>query len=182
MNFEIKINEKLTLKLRHEEDVENVFNLVDKNREHLRMWLPWVDSTLSQGDTRLYIQKCLDGFKERKTADFGIFYDGTLVGSMGFNKIDLENSWAEIGYWLGEDFQGKGIITECVKAMIGYGFNDLGLHRIQIRCDSNNVKSKKIPEKFGLRLEGIIRENHKKGSVYSDGLIYGILKNEWKIE
>ncbi|MEN9881280.1 MAG: hypothetical protein RLZZ308_463 [Candidatus Parcubacteria bacterium] len=182
MNFEIKINEKLSLKLRHEEDVENVFSLVDKNREYLRLWLPWVDSTLSQDDSRLYIQKCLDGFKEKKTADFGIFYNNTLVGSMGFNKIDLENFWAEIGYWLDEDFQGKGIMTECVKSMIGYGFNDLELHRIQIRCDSNNTKSKMIPEKLGLKLEGIIRENHKNGSTYSDGLIYGILKNEWKPE
>ena len=179
MDFEIKVNEKLSLRLRKEEDSKEAFGLVDKNREELRRWLPWVDSTLSADDTKKYIIECREKFEKKETADFGIVYENSLVGSGGFNKIDLVNEWAEIGYWLDGDHQGKGIMTEAVKAMINYGFNELHLHRIRIRCDSLNVKSKAIPERLGFKLEGVQREDHKYGGEFSDGLIYGLLKNEW---
>lgn len=180
MNFEIQVNEKTALKLRHKEDAEIVFLLVDKNREHLRPWLPWVDTTLSSLDTEKYIEMCLEKFEKKETADFGIYYEDKLVGSTGFNKIDLVNEWAEIGYWLDKDHEGRGIMTECVKAMINYGFNELGLHRVQIRCSSLNLKSEGIPKRLGFSLEGTVREDHKRNGEFSDGFIFGLLKNEWK--
>ena len=179
MDFEIKINEKLSLRLRKEEDAEVAFNLVDKNRENLRRWLPWVDSTVSQEVTKKYIIECREKFEKKETADFGIIYENSLVGSGGFNKIDLVNEWAEIGYWLDTSHQGKGIMTESVTAMINYGFDELHLHRIRIRCDSLNSKSKGIPERLGFTLEGVLREDHKYDGEFSDGLIYGLLKSEW---
>lgn len=180
MNFEITINENLSLKLRHEEDAEEVFLLTDRNREDLRKWFPWVDSTQSPEDSKKFIIKCQEEFKDNKSADFGVLYDGKLIGSMGFHTIKIGHSWAEIGYWLDKDFRGKGIMTECVKAMINYGFNELNLHRIQIRCDSKNLQSKAIPERLSFKLEGVVREDHKhEDSTFSNGLIYGILKNEW---
>ncbi len=143
MNYEIKINENLSLRLREESDAQAFFDL------------------------------------DKKSADFGVWYDGQWVGSMGFHTIKLDKGWAEIGYWLSEDFQGKGIMTESVKAIIDYGFNTLNLHRIQIKCDSDNINSKFIPERLGFKLEGVTREDHMKGDRFSDGLIYGLLRNEW---
>ncbi len=179
MNFEIKIDDKLSLKLRGVEDAEACFTLTDKNREHLREWLPWVDVTLTSEDTKKYLEKQLENFSKKITADFGISYEGKWIGSMGFNEIDEENKWAEIGYWLAKDYEGRGLMTLCVQAMIDYGFKDLNLHRIQIRCDARNIRSKAIPERLGFTLEGVLRQNHKKESIFSDGLIYGLLKEEW---
>ena len=179
MSFEIKINNSLSLKLRAVEDAEDFFMLTDKNREHLRPWLPWVDVTLSSEDTKKFIEKCKAGFEAGESADFGIQYEGVWVGSMGFHTIKRSNERAEIGYWLSKDYTGKGIMTECVKAMLAYGFRDLQLHRIQIRCDADNLPSKAIPEKLGFTLEGTVREDHKKEGRFSDGLIYGLLAHEW---
>lgn len=179
MDFEIKISEKLSLKLRKIEDSNLVFNVVDANREYLKKWLPWVNATLSSKDTEKYILLCIDKFKNKETVDFGIWYDKQWVGSMGFNKIDTINDNAEIGYWLSSDFQGKGIMTDCVKAMLNYGFVDLNLNRIQIRCSCLNIRSKAIPERLGFKLEGVLRQDHKINGEYSDGLIFGILKSEW---
>lgn len=176
--FEIKINENLSLRLRQEKDVDEMFALTDKNREHLRPWLPWVDVTLTSGDTRKFIEKCKEKFEKKTGADFGIFYDDSLIGSMGFHTIDPTNSWAEIGYWIDKDHEGKGIMTECVKAIIKYGFEDLNLHRIQIVCDSLNFKSRALPEKLGFSLEGVLKEKTKSGESFSDELIFGLLKNE----
>lgn len=183
MNFEIKINDKLSLKLRHEDDAEKVFLLTDKNRKELRKWLPWVDSTSSPEDSKKYILQQLEKFKNKTAADFGVYYETALVGSMGFNEINLIDEWAEIGYWLDGDYVGKGIMTDCVKAMITYGFNELDLHRIQIRCDSINVRSKAIPERLGFTLEGVVREYYKhEDGTFSDSLIYGLLRNEWVLK
>jgi ribosomal-protein-serine acetyltransferase len=139
-----------------------------------------VDFTTSVEDTSKFIQECQDGFKDKKKADFGIMLDGVWVGSGGFHTIKSESGWGEIGYWRTKDKASKGIMDDCVKAMIDYGFNELGLHRIQIQCDADNVPSKLIPERLGFKPEGVIRENHKKEGRYSDGLIYGLLKSEWK--
>lgn len=193
MNFEIKVNDKLSLKLRHAEDAEAtnlvtykfvnfyaIFTHKNRNREQLRQWLPWVDATLTAEDTKKYLEGELENFKNKKTADFGVWYENAWVGSMGFNQIDLINEWAEIGYWLDKDYEGKGIMTECVKAMINYGFNDLNLNRIQIRCSNLNLRSKAIPERLGFVLEGTLRQDHKRNGEFSDSLTFGLLKKEWK--
>jgi ribosomal-protein-serine acetyltransferase len=179
MTFEIHVNEKIVLKLRNEDDVEKMFELVDNNREHLQPWFPWVDTTLTTDDSREFILKCHEKFIGKKALDLGVWYDGVLVGSMGFHTIKQEHDWAEIGYWVAKEYEGKGIITACTKAIIEYGFNELNLHRIQIRCDSLNLKSKAIPERLGFTYEGTTREDHKRNGMYSNGLIYGLLRNEW---
>ena len=179
MNFEIQVNDKIVLKLRNEEDAQAFFEIVNRNREEFQKWFPWTNTTLSSEDTKKFIIKCQEEFNDKKAADFGVLYEGKWVGSMGFHTIKFDHEWAEIGYWLDGDFVGKGIMTECVKGMINYGFDDLHLHRIQIKCDSINTKSKAIPERLGFKLEGVTREDHKRDGVFSDGLIYGLLKSEW---
>jgi ribosomal-protein-serine acetyltransferase len=179
MTFELKINEKLSLKLRQSEDAEEMFLLTDKNREHLHPWLPWVDVTLVVEDTRRFIEKCKEKFEKKEAADFGICYEGKWIGSMGFHTINNVDEWAEIGYWIDKDFEGRGIMTECVEAIIKYGFEDLNLHRIQIKCDSFNIRSKALPEKLGFKLEGVLRESNKSENTFSDELVFGVLKSEW---
>ena len=175
--FEIKINENLFLRLRQEKDVNEMFILTDKNREHLRPWLKWIDDTVSSEDTRKFIEKCKEKFDKKTGADFGIFYNDKLIGSMGFHTIDQLNSWAEIGYWIDKDYEGKGIMTECVRAIIKYGFEDLKLHRIQIICDARNIKSRALPEKLGFSLEGVLKEKSKSDESFSDELVFGLLRN-----
>lgn len=179
MKFEIQINEKLFLKMRNAEDVEATFLLIDKNREHLKPWLPWVDTTLTTEDTKKYLEGELEKFEKKTAADFGILYEGEWIGAIAFHTIDLKNEWAEIGYWMAKDCEGKGIMTECVRAIIKYGFNDLNLHRIQIECDDSNVRSKAIPKKLGFKLEGVTRENCKKDVGFSNSLTFGLLRTEW---
>ena len=70
-------------------------------------------------------------------------------------------------------------MTDCVKAVIDYGFNKLDLNRIIIKCDIGNVKSSAIPQKLGFSLEGTLREDLLKNNIFSDTLVWGILKKEW---
>lgn len=70
---------------------------------------------------------------------------------MGFNKINRNNGSAEIGYWLSEDYQGKGIMTECVRTLADFGFESLKLSKIEIRCRAENARSVNIPKRLGFK-------------------------------
>ncbi len=179
MSFEIQINEKLSLRLRHPEDAEAFFALTNKNRDHLCPWFSWADTTVTSEDTKKYLEEVLEKFEKKTALDLGMYYEDQWIGSMGFHTINISNKWAEIGYWIDKDFEGKGLMSLCVKTMVDYGFNNLHLHRIQIGCDSRNTRSRKIPERLGFTLEATIRENHLSDNEFSDDLIFGLLRKEW---
>lgn len=180
MNFVIPVRENLELRLRTEADAEEVFGVVDKNRSYLRQWLPWVDATKTVEDTRKYIQACLSNFEKQEGIDLGIWYEGQWVGSIGFHYWDKTNRKDTIGYWLSESFQGKGIITDSVSALIKYGFEVMNLNRIEILCAVDNAKSRAIPEKLGFKNEGVCRQNEWLYDHFIDAVAYSLLVSEWK--
>lgn len=179
-DFELKVTDTLSLKLRKPEDAQAIFEMIDHDREYFNQWLPWVDLTKSSDDTAKFIQLCIDGFIKKESLDLGIMYEGKWVGSVGLHTISARHQFGEIGYWLAKDMQGKGIMTQCVKALINYGFESLNLHRIEIHCASINVKSAAVPERLGFTLDGRLREHRIINGAFCDTLIYGLLKGEWK--
>jgi ribosomal-protein-serine acetyltransferase len=109
---------------------------------------------------------------------FIIFFDELPVGRIGLYKIDHLNKCGEIGYWLITTAQSKGIIQKTAKALINYGFDHLGLHRLEIRCATENYKSQAIPEKLGFTKEGIIRDGEWLGDRFTDLVQYSLLKKD----
>ena len=136
-------------------DAASLFALTDKNRDYLRQFLPWLDRTRTVTDTEWFITSSFRGAKEGKCADFGIYYQNTLVGVIGFHSVDQENKKTTIGYWLDKGHQGKGIMTQSVKMLIDFAFTKLGINRIQINCAPDNTKSAAIPKRLGFVKEGI---------------------------
>jgi len=92
----------------------------------------------------------------------------------------LENKNGSIGYWLTKNAEGKGIVTNSCKKLINYGFEQLGLHRLEIKAAVKNVKSQSIPRKLNLTKEGILREAELVNGVYMDLVLYSILRHECK--
>lgn len=182
MPFELKINESLSLRIPSVEDARDIYTVIDNDREHLRKWLPWVDSATSYENTEENIKQRIEDFNAKKAASFLIYYEGQWIGSVGFVCLSSTSHHGEIGYWLCSKFEGKGLMTESVKACIKYGFDELGLNRVVIKCDSQNVKSAAIPKRLGFIQEGILRQDKFKQTKYSDTLVFGLLKEEWKGE
>ncbi len=180
MNFVIPVREGLELRLRSEADAKEVFDLIDSNRDFLRQWLPWVDATRTVEDTRKYIRSTAENFQEEKGLDLGIWYDNQWVGSIGFHFWDKANRKDTIGYWLAQDFQGKGIVTDSVRALAAYGFQKMNLNRIEILCAVENTKSRAIPERLGFKNEGITRECEWLYDHFVDSVTYSLLRREWE--
>ena len=180
MNFAIPVRENLELKLRTETDAEAFFKLVDENRDYLRQWLPWLDATKTVDDTLKYIQSTISKFESKESIDLGIWHEGQWVGSIGFNYWDKANRKDTVGYWLAEKFQGRGIMTDAVRALITYGFTEMNLNRIKILCAVENTKSRAVPERLGLVSEDVTRQCEWLYDHFIDSVTYSILSSEWK--
>jgi RimJ/RimL family protein N-acetyltransferase len=105
--------------------------------------------------------------------------DGRLCGGVGL-MLELEHQRAELGYWVGVPYRGKGYATEAAQAMLQYGFDTLKLHRISAMCMTHNSASGKILLKVGMRHEGYLREHQCKWGQFVDVDCYGMLRSEWK--
>jgi RimJ/RimL family protein N-acetyltransferase len=102
-----------------------------------------------------------------------------LIGGCAVKRKSVEASDGEIGYVLHKDYWGRGIATEAVEVLLRFGFEELKLHRIFATCMTENLGSKRVLEKNGLRLEGHLKENVLQRGRWRDSLIYAILDYEW---
>lgn len=157
------------------DDAEQLYALVDANRERLNPWMPWPAFTHSPDDQRVWISEHLDDLE-----GLGLSLDGRLVGGAGLSLGPFKIS-GEIGYWIGGEYEGRGLVTAAVRALIDLAFSDLGLHRIAIRAGVDNVRSRAIPERLGFTREGVLRGEGKGSGDYGfhDLVVYGLLEHEW---
>jgi ribosomal-protein-serine acetyltransferase len=158
---------------------DEVFGVVSQNREYLREWLPWVAFTTGPEDTASFIVKSLREFAEGSGLVLGIWCQGEFAGTVGCHPFDLANKRVEIGYWLAERWQGKGIVTAACKALVDHLFEELHMHRVEIRAAPDNYKSRAIAIRLGFAEEGVAREAQLRNGCWYDLVMYSMLRDEW---
>lgn len=175
------INEQLQLRMFTVDDADALFKLTMSSRPYLREWLGWLDYTGTVEDSRQNIEGRIKGLMETGgyPKSFAIVYQGELAGTIGFNDIDRGIKCGTVGYWLGQEFQGKGIMSQALETVIDYGFRDLKLDKIEIRVATENMKSRALPERFGFLEEGVLRNAEWLYDRYVDLVVYGLLRDEW---
>lgn len=105
---------------------------------------------------------------------------GNQIGYCGYHAWYLKHDRAEIGYsLLSDDVKRKGYMSETVSRIIRYGFEDMGLFRIEAFVHHTNTPSIKIIEKNGFSYEGHKKQDYLKDGVYEDSLVYGLLKKDY---
>lgn len=180
--FRYKIDETISLKLKDFQDTEELYTLIDSSREHLKKWMPWADSVKDENDVATRIQKNLEDFAQRKGMHYLILYNDKIVGSISLKQFNWTVKSAEIGYWIAPDYQGKGIVTKAVKAILVYGFDYLKLNKLEIWAAADNKRSRKLPERLDFIEEGRRRQNEFIDETYFDMIIYGLLQTEWTLQ
>jgi ribosomal-protein-serine acetyltransferase len=157
-------------------DADELFALVDASRERLRPWMIWEPTTKSVDDTRAFIQACL------ASTDYegnGLWRDGRLIGGIGLSLDTMANS-GEIGYWLADGHEGKGLVTRACTRFFDFAFDELGLHRMELQAAVENVRSRAVAQRIGMREEGVARDGCRVAGGYLDSVTYGILEDEWR--
>ncbi|WP_445486528.1 GNAT family N-acetyltransferase [Niallia sp. 03133] len=178
--FHLLVDNNIKLRLLELQDASAIFELVDKNRIHLKEWLPWVDQIISPYQYHSIIPQWHKQFFENNGFEAGIFFNEKLIGMISLQHVDWQNRQASIGYFLEEALQGKGIMQKTVIAVLNYAFYYLKLHRIEIRCGIKNKKSMAIPERLLFTKEGIIRDGEFLYDHFHDLALFSMLFSEWK--
>jgi ribosomal-protein-serine acetyltransferase len=166
--------------LLEESDAEELFAFIDRNRAHLREWLPWLDDNTTIDDSRAFILHSKEQHFSNSGFQAGVWYENKLAGIIGYHPIDWQNRIVMIGYWLGKEYQGKGIMTESCRLLINYGFDEFNLNRVEIRCATGNSKSCAIPERLGFTNEGIVRDGEWLYDHFVDLSLYSMLATRWR--
>ena len=106
---------------------------------------------------------------------------GECIGQIAYFLVDTSGHFGEIEYCIGTAFQGKGYATEAAKAVIRYGFEKIGFHKVQICVRPSNTPSKKVIEKCGFVYEGTLRDYFCIDGKYEGRMYYSILQNEFEL-
>ncbi|MBB6611178.1 GNAT family N-acetyltransferase [Pontibacter sp. Tf4] len=160
-------------------DAGALYRIIDTQRPYLRQWLPFVDLTKQGTDTALYLQTIVGSTTDKV---FVIVANEAIVGLIGFKSIEYFNRKLEIGYWLSEHEQGKGIMRRSCSRLVQHAFEDLHMNRVQLKVALGNHRSSNIPQKLGFTKEGIERDGELLNGYFHDLQVYSLLKREWQPE
>ena len=175
--FPLKIKEDIYLIKLKSQDSFELHELIDKNRLYLKKTLPWLNYSNTVQDSKNFISQSNNDFL-KKSLILGI-KSRKLIGIISFHTIDWQKKEAEIGYWLDEEMQGKGIITISCKHLINLGFNDLGLEKIVISASTTNIKSQSIAKRLGFQEKCIIKDQGFLYDHYVDHILFSKTRKEY---
>jgi ribosomal-protein-serine acetyltransferase len=171
------LDERRWLRLFEESDAEELYAVVDANREYLARWMPWAaDDDLEK--VREFIRSSRQ-LTDTNAFSLAIVEDGGIVGSVGFHRVDRENRLTSIGYWIAESAQGRGTVTLAVTALLDHAFGSWELNRVEIHAGVDNARSRAIPERLGFTQEGVLRQAERVGDRWVDHVMYSMLAEEW---
>ena len=170
------VSERLLLRRYKRSDMPSIVRLVGAREvaaTTLRIPHPYTEDDARKFLGRIALEKTL--------TSFGIFLrkTGEHCGGIGLD-LDSDHDRAELGYWIGVPYWGKGIATEAAREVVRYGFETLGLNRIFANCFVGNPASQRVLEKLGMKYEGRFRKHINKWGEYRDVDNYGLLTDEWK--
>jgi len=174
------VDDKIELRLPEEKYASELYNIINTQRTYLGKWLPWVEHTSAEEDSRKFLKDARLFNRGGQKLITLIFYKKQLAGTVGFVYISKEHGYAEMGYWLREDFQGKGIMIKSCQRLIAYCYQHTEVHRIELEAAKDNFKSLAIPQKLGFKHEGIMREGTKLHGKYIDTELFSLLRWEWE--
>ncbi|MEM7657328.1 MAG: GNAT family N-acetyltransferase [Bacteroidota bacterium] len=176
----LQVSEQLWLRVLEVPHTSTLFSLVETNRAFLQEWLSWIETIQTEKDCRKFIE----GVRYRDvfagTWVYGVWYQGELVGLLDLNEGNRHDKQVSIGYWLGKQVLGRGIMTMCVLRCMDHLFRQEKVQKILIKCASHNKRSEAIPLRLRFSWEGIEQDA---GTLQGEEVAmhtYGMRATDWK--
>lgn len=180
--FYINVSDRIRLQILTDKDAEQFFNLIDKNKDHLRVFMPRIMETKGIENSRKVINIFLNQLVENNGFRAAIYHNTDMVGVAGLKYVDWINRKTEIMYWVDQDYIGQGITTACVNKLLEISFNEFKLNKVIIKSSVDNSPSNRIAEKCRFSLEGVSKEDELLATGYTDINVYSLLKKTWRGE
>ena len=151
------------------------------SRDEVVRYMAWGPNT--EHETKDFVARAIAGQQSepRRSYELAIstLQDSALIGGVSIERTSDLHESGVIGYCLHPDTWGRGFATEAARAIVGFGFTYLELHRITTTCDTENVASRRVLEKCGMRRECTLRHNMRIRGEWRDSYLYEILVDEW---
>lgn len=154
--------------------------LVAQNREHLQAYLPGVLPLACPDGARAYLAHACERAALGEVLEWHVFSGTALCGSIRLKDIDAADRKAKIGYYLGRPFQGRGIASAAVRAVLAHAFGALRLHRIELQCVAGNLASMALARRLGFTHEGVLRQAEWLHGAFVDLHVYAVLEADFR--
>jgi ribosomal-protein-serine acetyltransferase len=178
LDISIGVDDGVELRPLRLEDAEPMYYLIQANRARLTEWLPWVPGMRAAADEASFIRGAHQELQAGAGLSCALVVDRAIAGTIGCS-IKSESRSAEIGYWIAETSEGRGLVTRAVHALTTFLVTDVDLHRIVIRAATANTRSRAIPERLGFTHEGTQRHAEILNGEFFDLEVYSMLAPEW---
>ncbi|WP_125580408.1 GNAT family N-acetyltransferase [Levilactobacillus cerevisiae] len=170
--------QKIELKSPLTTDAGPLFTLIDQDRTNLAHWLPWAATTLTIADERIFLRYC-----QGRIADKQLWLSVIWVAGQPAGMIDLhefKDHHADVGYWLGREFRGQGIMSRSLALTEQVGFEQLDLVKISLLAALKNDASRQVAVRNHYHQDGILRQHIPALNGYTDAVVYSKLKSEYQ--
>lgn len=172
-------SERLVLRKISLDDIDDMYEYAkDASLTKYLTWSPHPDKAY----TFEYVSYLQSRYRSGEFFDWAVTLrdGGKMIGTCGFTRFDFPHNSGEIGYVINPDYHGKGIATEAVGEVIRFGFERLGLNRIECKFMIGNDASRRVMEKNGMTFEGVHRQGMLVKGVYRDIGVCSILRSEYE--
>jgi ribosomal-protein-serine acetyltransferase len=159
------------------EHAEELWRATEASLPELRPWMFWAAGA-DQDSTRAFAEEAGREWAEGIAYHFAIRDRDGLAGALGIEVPVPVRRLGEIGYWVASARAGRGYATEAGAAVVAFGFDALGLYRLELRAGVENLASQRVAEKLGFRREGALRRGCPLADGAYDGFLYGLLATD----
>ncbi len=142
-------------------------------------WLGWCHADYTLGESEAWVASQIERFRADLEYQFAIYDDeGVFLGGCGLNQISREHGFANLGYWVRTSAAGRGVATAATVAVARFGFERVGLLRIEIVVAPGNVGSERVAEKAGAVREGVLRSRLRQPAGPSDAIMFSLVPGD----
>jgi len=158
-------------------DAALLYEAVRESIAEVSRWLPWCHEDYSIQESREFIESRNLFSQGDEWYSFAVFDAGSekFVGGVGLNFINRVHQLANLGYWVRTGSAGRGVATRATRLAARFGFDELGLRRIEIVAAVDNIASQRVAEKAGALREGILRHRLLVRGESQDAVLFSLL-------
>src|SRR5512140_1792086 len=171
---------KVALRPYQADDAPLVYEAATESVADIYPWMPWCHPGYTLEESEQWIKFCLVEREARRAFDFAVHDQATgrFLGAVAINQIHPLHQYANLGYWVRTSCTGQGVAVAATRLCACFGFEELGLKRIEIVAAADNRRSQRVAEKVGATREGILRKRLKIGEVWHDAVMFSLVPED----
>lgn len=162
------------------DDTDALFEAASSSIAEMHPWMPWCHPEYTREESRAWLTHSEEQWRNGIEFPFAIIdaASGRYLGGVGINQISRLNRFANLGYWVRTDATGRGVATRATLLTARFGFEELGLNRIEILASVENLASRRVAERSGATREGVLRRRIMLLERAHDAVIYSLVREE----